>query len=802
MRCAASITAGLLAILAAPSALHAQLRINEVCSSNQGVVEAPGDGTPDWIELVNEGSGPVNLQGFFLSDEEDQPQQWQLPAQTIQPGEHLVMLQGNAPNRFPFGISRDGERLVLSDASLLPLQVMHVPRLRPNHSAGLVNGELRVFDEPTPGEPNSTTAYLGYAPEPMLNPAPGFHPGGVHVSATVPFGQVHWTTSGRMPTQMDEQASTPLGIDTTTILLAQAYALGWLPSEVSSGTYITRAPRGMAAVSIAVDPDSMFHEDLGLYMLGANAEPEWPHYGANFWSDRELEARFELYEPHGTIGLQQDAGLRIHGGRRSRNNPQRPLRLTARGALGPKTFNYRMYPERPSVSDYKRFILRNSGGDFCLSNFRDGLFHQAALHHGLDIDVLGFRPAECFINGRYWGLVEIRERIDADHLHLNYGADKSALLLMEEENIGIQGDTAYSRALREFIRTADMNDDANWRHVEDQLDMRSLTDYFATEMIAGNVDWPSNNVKYWKPSITEGKWRYLMYDLDATMVLYGWIPEDIDMLYWTFTHRAGSFHTELLRGLLRRDEFRRCFLNRKADLMNTVFSPAVLQAEVDHITASYAPVIEHHFARWNCSFGDYQNHAFGIIPHFITYRDAYIRQHVIDWYGFPNAAQLRFEAFPPAAGAVRINTITPELPFEGWYWNGNDIDVTAEPVAGFQFSHWTYDAEEARFTTEHVRRSFASNGNLVAHFKRSDGAMTVFPNPAGDQFSIGFDARDEGFATIRLTDGIGRRVRELSVAVVAGHNRVDIEASSLPAGLYMMEAEANGARQVARLVKE
>lgn len=158
-----------------------------------------------------------------------------------------------------------------------------------------------------------------------------------------------------------------------------------------------------------------------------------------------------------------------------------------------------MFPELPGVSDYKRLILRNAGGDFCLANFRDGLFHQIAQHNGLDIDALGFRPAECYINGRYWGLVEIRERIDADHLHYNYGADRGDLLLMEEENWSIQGDTAYSRALREFIRTEDMSDDANWQHVESQLDLHSLTDYFATEMIAGNVDWPSNNVKFWKP---------------------------------------------------------------------------------------------------------------------------------------------------------------------------------------------------------------------------------------------------------------------------------------------------------------
>lgn len=795
-------TAALAGVLAfSPTGATAQLRINEVCSSNQGVLLAPGGGTPDWIELVNTGSVVVDLQDYFLSDQENQPQLWQLPALQVPAGGHVVLLQGDEPGRFPFGISREGERLMLSDAALLPVHVLHVGPLQPNHSAGLHDGQLRLFAEPTPGLPNTTTAYLGYAPAPVLSPAPGFHPGGAQVVLSASLGEVRWTSDGKDPDESAPLANGPVPIGTSTMLLARTYAPGWLPSATTSGSYITEVPHGMAVVSIAVHPDSMFHDSLGLYMMGPDASPDWPHYGANFWAERELQARFELYEPGGARGITQDAGLRIHGGRRSRTNPQRPLRLTARGALGPKTFHYPMYPERAGVHDYKRLILRNSGGDFCLSNFRDGLFHQIAMHHGLDIDALGFRPAECYINGRYWGLVEIRERIDADHLHHNYGANKDSLLLMEEENWSIQGDTAYSRALREFIRTADMNDDDNWRHVEEQLDLHSLMDYFATEMIAGNVDWPSNNVKYWKPAVSTGRWRYLMYDLDATMVLYGWIPEDIDMMHWTFTHRAGTFHTELLRGLMGRHEFRRLFLNRKADLMNTVFSPDRFQAEADRITNSFAPVIEDHFERWGCWYGSYLDHAFGIIPHFIQYRDAYIRQHVIDWYGFQNAALLRFEAFPPAAGTVRVNTIIPELPFEGWYWNGNDIDVTAEAAEGFTFSHWSYDAEESRHTDAHLRRSFPSDGRLVAHFRRSDGAITVLPNPAEAMVALGFDALDEGVATITLTDAAGRAVLARNTPVQPGYNRADLDATALPAGVYIIVVETGGQRQMARLVK-
>lgn len=787
---------------AAPFGTAAQLRINEVCSNNQGIDVGTGNSHPDWIELVNEGSSIIDLSAYYLSDKPSQPWLWQLPVIALAPGEFVVLTRGTAPWQFPFGIEDSGERIVLSDAALQPVHVLDVPRLRADHSAGFVDGALRFFDAPTPGASNTTTAYLGYAPLPALSPAPGFYPNGTTATASSASGTVHWTTTGRAPDETSPVAASPLAINSTTAVQARTYAPDHLPSDAVSATYIVGSSRGLPIVSLAVDPDSMFHEEFGLYMPGPNASAEWPHYGANYWSDRELPVRFDFYEANGVRSVAQDVGLRIHGGRRSRTNAQRPLRLTARGSLGPSTIGYRMFPERPGVSEYKRLILRNAGGDWCLANFRDGLFHQIAFHNGLDIDALGFRPAECYINGTYWGLVEVRERIDADHLHHNYGANKDSLLLMEEENWSIQGDTTYSRALREFIRTADMNDDDNWRHVEDQLDLRSLTDYFAVEMIAGNVDWPSNNVKYWKPSVDKGKWRYLMYDLDATMVLYGWIEEDIDMMYWTFTHRAGSFHTELLRGLLGRNEFRRLFLNRKADLMNTVFNPERFQGEVDRITTAFAPVIDDHFTRWSCWHPAYMDHAFGIIPHFVAYRDAYIRQHVIDWYGFPNAALIRFESFPPAGGTMQINTIAPELPFDGWYWNGNDIDVTAVPADGYEFSHWTYADEGSRLTDAHLRRSFPVPGKLVAHFRPVNGTMTVFPNPTEGMVSLGIDALSEGKARIVITDAAGREMLSGSVAVDRYVNQATIDLSTFSPGVYLITVDVDGRRSVARVVRQ
>ena len=783
--------------------LRAQLVINEVCSANNAVLQAPEGDHPDWVELHNAGASPVQLHDYHLSDKPSEPALWRLPMMVLDPDAYIVLFAGSEAVRFPFGIDRQGERIVLSDLALQPVQVMDVPELDLDHSfGGDANGAgAHFFAVPTPGAANTSALYPGYAPKPVLDRAPGYYGGSVSVSANASSGEVHWTFTGRDPDQGSPIASSPVEFTSPTVVLARTYRDGWLPSDVVTATYLIGVHHELPVVSLSVDPDSMFNEDLGLYMLGPNADPEYPHYGANFWSERSLPVHFEFFEPNGVRGFVQQVDVKMHGGRRSRNNPQRPLRISAKGKYGKDVMHYPFFPERPGVEDYSTLILRNAGGDFCLANFRDALFHEISLHNDLDIDELAFRPAALYINGEYWGMVEIRERIDAHHLEHNYGQNPDSVLIMEEENWSLQGDTIHFWNLMQFINTQDLNDPANWAHVDGLLDLHSCKDYFALEIQAGNVDWPSNNLKYWKPSITEGKWRYVMYDLDATMQLYGWIHEDLDMFLWVFEHSAGAVHTEVFRGLMSNTEFRRTFLNRLADLMNTAMSPENFQAEIDRITNTFSSEIERHYARWDCWYQVYLDHAFGIIPHFAAARDAYVRQSVLDYYAFPNAPRLRFEVFPPGAGSLLINTITPELPFSGYYFNGNAIDLTLQPTDGFVFDHWGYSEDAETSSAAHWKHSFQRDGKVIAYFKPASGELSVYPNPATNALTIGLDARAAGQVDVRITDIRGRELARYAPDVSVGVNGVSVDISALSGGVYVITSDMNGERLIARFVK-
>ena len=109
--------------------------INELMSSNgDTIIDYDGDYS-DWIELYNPTNEPVNLSGYYLSDNMDNPFRWQFPNNTvIQPGEFLLIwasgknkVAANGELHTNFGISRSGEPLILTAPDRITLVDQVIP---------------------------------------------------------------------------------------------------------------------------------------------------------------------------------------------------------------------------------------------------------------------------------------------------------------------------------------------------------------------------------------------------------------------------------------------------------------------------------------------------------------------------------------------------------------------------------------------------------------------------------------------------------------------------------------------------
>ncbi len=105
-----------------------QLLINEFMADNKGTMEDPAEANeyPDWIEIYNFGSTPVDMGGMYLTDRLDTPMLWQIPRgvssqTTVAPGSYAIIfadediLQG--PMHAGFKLSAGGEQIGLFDTN-------------------------------------------------------------------------------------------------------------------------------------------------------------------------------------------------------------------------------------------------------------------------------------------------------------------------------------------------------------------------------------------------------------------------------------------------------------------------------------------------------------------------------------------------------------------------------------------------------------------------------------------------------------------------------------------------------------
>ncbi len=92
--------------------------ISEFMAINDTVLEDEDGDFSDWIELHNRSNAAVNLEGWFLTDDEDEPRKWRLPAVSIEPGEYLIIFASgkdrNDPNLHTnFKLDGQGEYLAI-----------------------------------------------------------------------------------------------------------------------------------------------------------------------------------------------------------------------------------------------------------------------------------------------------------------------------------------------------------------------------------------------------------------------------------------------------------------------------------------------------------------------------------------------------------------------------------------------------------------------------------------------------------------------------------------------------------------
>jgi hypothetical protein len=390
------------------------------------------------------------------------------------------------------------------------------------------------------------------------------------------------------------------------ILRFCSYKNGEISSSVQSGTYFIFSDGAhkyeLPVISLIVDEADFFSQDSGIYIPGLSFDEEIPESTGNYYKRGnawERNVHIEYYNEAGERGFSQDAGVRIHGGA-TRTASQKSLKFYARSEYGDSQFHYKLLPNNEN-DEYKRFQLQSSMGDWSKTIIKDPLAHEIC--RTLNFATQDSRPVIVFINGEYWGVQTIRDRIDRYYLEYKEGAthqDSVTLLHSFNNPEAIEGDAEGFTELLEFIAENDIAFEENYNYLLSQIDMENYIDYNIAEIFLSNYDWPGNNIKYWRESDGSTKWRWIFFDIDGGLYNYRYdmlehCTLNDDEVVWPNSPPS----TFIFRNLLRNDRFVSEFILRYADILNSNFSLNTIINKASSFVDTYSSSISEHSDRWN-----------------------------------------------------------------------------------------------------------------------------------------------------------------------------------------------------------
>ena len=634
----------LLFALCGISYAHAQdnksgLIINEIMQSNVECIMDDIHEFPDsWVELYNNSDQSVNLKDYQISSKNKVKKAWQLPDKEIKAHGYVIIYcdkEGIEDNRlhpdFRLESGKGCTVYLFKDKGSEPVDSLPADMKKMPAPDVAFGRETDGADKwgyqltPTPGAANcgkTTKNILG---------APVFSEKGratsgketINLELSLPEGApegayITYTTNGSEPTAKDKRYSEPFTISKSTVIRAKVFCDGWLSPLSTAQSYIFH-PRKMTVPIFSVQTnDKYLNGDnyMGLFRYNNSKEDKKTH-------DWRRPVNIEFFPTEGEeSAFNQPGETRIQGGQ-SRSNDLKSMVFYANKRFDPdhKRFSYEFFPDqKPGITEFKSFSLRDGGNDFGYLYFRD-LIIQRTMGENVDLDWQAGHTAVLYINGDYKGMLNIRERSNEDNIYSNYdGLEDLDMVEISHEKVNNkdmfieelkEGSDEFYNAFKTFYSEKGHTkaEYEQWIDVSEYLNVMILNLFYS------NIDFPGNNLVFWRPNDddTESglpkRWRVILKDTDFGLGLYGRSSDlnTIDMIYnpgkyndnWAFSEVA----TRLFRNMMEDPEIRDMFVDKSCIYMGDFMNAEGTGAMMDIIKEEAMEEFVAHRNKYNSGWG-------------------------------------------------------------------------------------------------------------------------------------------------------------------------------------------------------
>ena len=610
------------------------------------------------------------------------------------------------------------------------------------------------FGEATPGAANTTPALVepfATASEVTASLDSGFY----GESETVTLGSsgagtIRYTLDGSDPTVTSAVYAEEIAVTETTVLRARVFEAGLIPGPILVRSYFLGedASPQLPVMSFVADPETLFGDEIGIY---ENDTP-WVFKG------REIPIQLEFFEQDQSLAFAVNAGARI-GGENIWTKAQKPFNVYFRGKYGDDVLPYQLFPDE-AVANFGEFSLRNGGDDWEETLMRDGMM-APQLRGQVEASLYSYRPSALFLNGEFWGIYNIRKRLDevsfaqeqylseTDYDVVQWGHNENGSTVLQAES----GTTERYQELLDFLAANDETDPVIYAQIEEMVNVDSFIDYVVATDFAVNTSW-SHNREFWSGKTPGSKWQWIINDFDRGFSAGNVGGSLIDNFRSSYT---------LFRALDNSDLFVDRLIQRYAAHVGSTFDSERFNDILDGLVAEQEGEIGRHIDRWSAEGGissaTKRLDEIAEIKQFVVDRPANALSRLqLELEISRASADLTLATSPAAGGTIEVAGVPMLLDYNNVLslFQETPVEVTALAAPGFVFTSWSNGSTEST-----IEVTLSGALELTANFESgaetllgaaivSDTTLTAADSP----YAVSGDLVVEAGATLTVEEGV------------------------------------------------
>ena len=573
-----------------------------------------------------------------------------------------------------------------------------------------LDNQWSYFGEPTPGMVNSTNPSTTLEKSSLVSSSldPGFYneTQTITLSTENNNDQIYYTLDGSRPGSNAILYSVPITLSNTVILKALSVSEDKLPSEILTSSYFINEPINLASVSLIAEPNTLWDDNIGIYQ--------------NEFKQREIPVSIQYFNKEAEHSFDIHAGARI-GGLNIWTKPQKPFTIYTRGRFGGDFINHKLF-ENKQIVNFSRIVLRNGGDDWEETLIRDPMTESLILGQ-MNCGYMAYSPVALYLNGNYWGIHNIREKFDKNYFHENFNVNTNEIEHLEYtqtasgiELMAIEGNLTNYQSLLDYILTNDIDDVSVYNQIKNRMNIDSFIDHITMTLYCANTSW-AHNREWWRSNEQDGKWNWLIVDLDRGFNINNISSNLLDDLIEDY---------ELFGNLLSSQHFSNRFSQRAAAHLNNTFLPDRINNIVDSLSNIISSEMPRHINKWGevggiSSINAWEDELNGI-KQFSEYRNEIVINQFVNELNLDGTVTVLTNVTPPNSGTISVNNVNiVDMERPGLFFKNMEALIIAKPSPGYNFIGWQQGPD-----TNEINYNFNTDTVFTAIFELSE--EIILPN--------------------------------------------------------------------------